>query len=637
MHSPHDDETDQTPRHSKHSARRHDVEPRYTPTHSYYYSRPYHSDEHPEVPRVKRASRQANAEDASHVSTEKVRHITKKSPSAATHSRRLEKERRDASSKLEMPRGERTPYRQPPQTPGTPPARGRYIEEIPSRSSISSMPRVRAYREDNFFESFEEDTGHKEAAPYTQDRIIVAQGRHSAISRVYEPPSSVSHRSRGRHRKRRNPFFAPLQRLGQNRPFMIITSIIIVIVIVLPILVNIIAHTRDQIVTFTGSGGSSSTIGQAGGAQSGTTSHSTTVDGILVTPTDLDHPAPPVLATSAYLLDADTGATLYAYNPNMHLPMMSTTKLMTAVLAVEKGNPDQKITINNAISNDINQLSADSSVMGVKKGETYTLRDLLYGLLLISGNDAAVAIADGISGNLPAFVALMNQRAKELGLNNTHYVNPHGLLDPNHYSSAHDLALLGKFSMSIPLIHQISGTKNYRITKSPEHAEHDMFNGNQFLWWYPGVDGGKPGWDGAQNFVQVVSCTRNNHHLIGVTMHTSDWWTDMRNLMNWGFDTFKWVSPRTADMISAIPYDTDWNYFARDQQTNTLPTADHGRYYIFTGYSISGAILTYFDKNGGLRKFGYPISLPKTENSTVLKQQFQYTGIQCDATHCSTA
>jgi D-alanyl-D-alanine carboxypeptidase len=157
-----------------------------------------------------------------------------------------------------------------------------------------------------------------------------------------------------------------------------------------------------------------------------------------------------------------------------------------------------------------------------------------------------------------------------------------------------------------------------------------MFNGNQFLWWYPGVDGGKPGWDGGSNFIQVVSVTRNHHHLIGVTMHTNDWWTDMRDLMNWGFNSFQWVSPHESDLVSPIPYDSDWNFFARDTKTVTVPTADSGRYYVYTGYSISGIILNYFDKNGGLQKFGYPESLPKATETTTVSQRFDRGTLQCD-------
>ena len=316
---------------------------------------------------------------------------------------------------------------------------------------------------------------------------------------------------------------------------------------------------------------------------------------LVIIPQDTDHPAPPVLATSAYLLDAGTNTTLYAYNPFVRLPMLSTTKLMTASLAVESGNLDQKITITNAMSSDINQLSADSALFGVKKGETYTLRDLLYGLLFVSGNDAAIAIADGLGGNLQNFVAHMNQKARQLGMYDTHFVNPHGLLDSGQYSCAHDLAILGQYSMSLPLLHTISGQNSYHIPAGGKHPERFLINENQFMWWYPGVDGGKTGYDGVKDFIQVMSVTRNNHHLIGVVMHTNNWWTDMRDLMNWGFDSFTWISPRDVDANQhPIPYDDLWNYFASDTQNVTIPTADKGRYYVYTGFSISGPIMVVF-------------------------------------------
>ncbi|WP_297156487.1 serine hydrolase, partial [Thermogemmatispora sp.] len=352
---------------------------------------------------------------------------------------------------------------------------------------------------------------------------------------------------------------------------------------------------------------------------------------LVIIPSDTDHPPPPVLATAAYLMDMDTGATLYAYNPFMHLPMLSTTKLMTALLAVEHGNLNQEVTITSALDRDIQQhISSDSSLFGLKKGETYTLRDLLYGLLLPSGNDAAVAIADAVGGSYQHFVDMMNQRARELGMYDTHYMNPSGLLATGHYSSAHDLAVLGRYTMSNPILHQIANTRMYHIPKTSQHAEHYLVNGNQFLWWYPGADGGKPGWDGNTDFVQVVSCTRNNRHLIGVTMNTKDWWTDMRDLMNWGFDNFQWISPYDVDLQHPIPYDYDWGYFVRDKKTNTLPTANHGRYYIYTGYSVSPPILNFFDKNGGLDKFGFPTSMPDYNQGNLVSQHFQKATIQCD-------
>jgi len=109
--------------------------------------------------------------------------------------------------------------------------------------------------------------------------------------------------------------------------------------------------------------------------------------------------------------------------------------------------------------------------------------------------------------------------------------------------------------------------------------------------------------------------------------------------MNWGFDTFNWISPYDVDIQHPIPFDYLWNYFAKDKKENTIPTADGGRYYIYTGFSISGPIMAYFDQSGGLKKFGYPMSLPKLSNASVISQQFEYSTIQCDLTanQCTTA
>jgi len=398
----------------------------------------------------------------------------------------------------------------------------------------------------------------------------------------------------------------------------------VIFVISTQIFINLnLNHTA---ITLSGSGNSNTKQPPAIG-QIPTNAHK-----LVIVPQDTDHPAPPVLATSAYLLDADTGTTLYAYNPFMHLPMLSTTKLMTASLAVEQGNLDQRITITNAMSNDINQLSADSALFGIKKGETYTLRDLLFGLLFVSGNDAAIAIADALGGNMQNFVAQMNQKAYQLGMYDTHFVNPHGLLDNGQYSSAHDLALLGRYSMSLPVLHKISGQNAYHIPAGGNHPERFLINENQFMWWYPGVDGGKTGYDNSKDFIQVMSVTRNHHHLIGVVMHTNNWWTDMRDLMNWGFDSFTWISPRDVDANQhPIPYDYLWNYFARDTKDVTIPTTDNGRYYIYTGFAISGPILKYFDKNGGLTKFGYPTKMPAASGAQIISQQFEHATIQCNS------
>ncbi len=621
MHTPppDDDETiDQTPEHF--SAR---TGPHYRPARSYHSSRSYYSDEHPEVPRVRRASLGLDEADLQGTSTKKATRSTNATLrlSSTEKAERVERPLRRPSS----------PSARGTRPASSSPTRNKHVEQHSRRpSSYEKLPHRRVYEEDSLA-AFDEDSGQMDAAPRSTTKIMVAQRRRSAISTVYEPPTGASpYHSKGRRTKQRNTLLTYLQRAGHNQRFMVTLSVIVILLLVAPMVIDAIANNH-QSMTLLSSGSSGSAISSiSGSAQSVTGGSSSNPHRLTIMPSDTSHPAPPVLATSAYLLDADTGVTLYAHNPFMHLPMLSTTKLMTALLAYEKGNPNQEITINNGISNNIKQLAADSSVMGIKKGETYTLRQLLYGMFLVSGNDAATAVADAIGGNLPTFVSMMNRRAAQLGLHDTHYMNPHGLLEDGHYSSAHDLAILGKVVMSIPLLHQISDTLNYTIPKTAQHAEHMMFNGNQFLWWYPGADGGKPGWDGAKDFIQVVSVTRNHHHLIGVTMNTSDWWTDMRDLMNWGFNDFQWVSPHNSDLISPIPYDSDWNFFARDTKTVTIPTSDSGRYYVYTGYGISGIVLQYFDKNGGLKKFGYPESLPATSEMTMVSQRFDHGTLQCD-------
>ncbi len=480
---------------------------------------------------------------------------------------------------------------------------------------------------------YEADTAYQR----NSRKIMVTQRQRSPI---YEPRATLP--DHPRHRQSRN-YPSPGTRKGHHyiarteRPKNVLvplagTRLITCLFLLAILVIGSIAYyaIRAQIRL----GASSTSTGLTSGTSSSSSSAPPPINPheLIITPEDSDHPAPPVYATAAYLLDADTGATLYAQNPFMHLPILSTTKLMTAVLAVEQGNPDQVITITPAIDHDVSQLSGDSALFGLKKGETYTLRDLLYGLLLVSGNDAAVAIADTIGGNLPHFVAEINQRAQQLGLNDTHYMNPHGLLETGQYSSAHNLAILGRYAFSLPLIHQISGTEQYHITQKVYHAEHFLVNGNQFLWWYPGIDAGKTGYDGQYDFVQVVSATRNNHHLIGVTIHTVDWWTDMRDLMNWGFDSFQWISPYDIDFQHPIPFDFLWNYFTGDKKENTIPTSNQGRYYIYTGFSVAGLILSYFDHGGGLMKFGYPESMATISSTLTITQTFEHATIQCDLT-----
>jgi D-alanyl-D-alanine carboxypeptidase len=560
----------------------------------------YNDDAFPHRPKVLRASRLLSPsefevrQDRSRVQEEVVERPT---------------ERRQRNTPLPGARQARKPYRSPlREETGESESVEEYRDTPPPHPAYPARPKPQS-----------RETGKIVVIPPVRRPPQRATGHATP-----QPPRARPAQGQRRQRQGQKPLLVLFQEWPYHKPAMIIVGTLVALLILVPVLSNIISSATHRTSTLVVTSAQTST-------QKGTTiTSAANPHELVIIPSDTDHPPPPVFAQSAYLLDADTGVTLYAYNPFMHLPMLSTTKLMTAVIAVQKGNPNQPITITPAIKHDIQQLSADSSIFGMKQGETYSLRDLLYGLFLVSGNDAAVAIADTIDGSQARFVADMNQHAKQLGLYDTHYVNPHGLLDPQQYSSAHDLAILARYALNISLIHQISGTEEYHIPKTATHQEHFLINENQFMWWYPGVDGGKTGYDGASDFVQVVSVTHNHHHLIGVVIHTNNWWTDMRDLMNWGFDSFTWVSPYIVDFQHPIPYDTLWNFFVKDKQDNTVPTADGGRYYIYTGYSISGPIMKYFDSSGGLKKFGYPTGMPKVPNGQTINQQFQHGTIQCN-------
>ncbi|GCE27382.1 hypothetical protein KDA_28660 [Dictyobacter alpinus] len=581
--------------------------------------------DHPEIPKIRRASRYQDP-----VAPSARR---RQSPQSAQRAR-LERPQTDMSvdedqlmrrraqlRKEQRAKGEDTTLRRPAP------------RKAPVKRGQTTVRKPKVYIDNTYDKAPDEE--FEEPHPRVQQTTTLRKPRpRRPVAAYHVPTIQESHkRIERRERRTQHALFDRFQYFLQNRPLLVTIGGILAAILILPLLISSLIRTPQTTVGHF----PNPVIGQPG-------THETPIpvdpNKIVVTPPNNGHPAPPVLASSAYLLDADTGKTLYAANPTTRIPMMSTTKLMTALLTVEKGNLDRSVTINTSMSRDLNELSADSSVMGIKPGETYTIRELMYGLMLVSGNDAAIIIADADAGSVPRFVDQMNQRAQQLGLRDTHFRNPHGLMEDGHYSSAHDLAILGEHAFNNSQIQQISATKEYHVTATRQHAEHFLQNGNQFMYWYPGVNGGKTGWDAAANFLQVISCTRNNHHLIGVVMHTVDWWTDMRDLMNWGFNTFTWISPREINAnVHAIPWAAEWTYFHSDTRERTIPMGTNGRYYVYTQYGIAGPIMSYFDKNQGLKKFGYPISEVTTASTTTISQRFERATIQCDvkSQQCKTA
>lgn len=250
-------------------------------------------------------------------------------------------------------------------------------------------------------------------------------------------------------------------------------------------------------------------------------------------------PPPHIEAAAAYVFDADTGAVFFASHPDDKRAMASCTKIMTAFVAVTHGSLDQRVTVHSDAAAYVNP---DNSYMGLKTGEILTLQDLLYGLLLPSGNDAAVAIADAIGGSQANFVAMMNQQAQSLGLTHTHFADPHGLDAPGHYTSARDLAVLAADALANPTIARIAATLHDDIPATATHSAYHLINYNSLLPGarspYPGAIGLKPGNTGGAGWCEAFAARRDGHLIVGVVLADPTWEqrnVDMHSLLDWGF------------------------------------------------------------------------------------------------------
>jgi D-alanyl-D-alanine carboxypeptidase (penicillin-binding protein 5/6) len=241
-------------------------------------------------------------------------------------------------------------------------------------------------------------------------------------------------------------------------------------------------------------------------------------------------PEPPqVNARAAIVIDMQRMQALYTKEPHARLPIASTTKIATALVAIEQADLSKEITVPPQAT------AVEPNHMGLRAGEKLTLRELLYGLMLDSGNDAAEAIAEGVAGR-ETFIKMMNDKAWSLGLENTHFTNPTGFDDPQHYSSAYDLAVLASYAMKKhPFFRELVATKRYVISPTPQHGWFGPTNLNQLLWTYQGATGIKPGWTEQANYTLVASATRGDRSVLVVVLGTNRHFTDATLLLDYGF------------------------------------------------------------------------------------------------------
>jgi D-alanyl-D-alanine carboxypeptidase (penicillin-binding protein 5/6) len=240
---------------------------------------------------------------------------------------------------------------------------------------------------------------------------------------------------------------------------------------------------------------------------------------------------PDITASVGIVVEYPSGRILYDKNMHQRRAEASTTKIMTALLVLSRTRLSDEVQI-------IDEDQVGESTMGLVPGETQTIENLLYGLMLPSGNDAAMALARYVGSTLPEpadqgpvarFVALMNRTAQQMGLADTHFVNPHGFDDPDHYTSAYDLASITWYALHDPMFNKVVSTQYW---DAPRHA---LANTNEMLIRYDGADGVKTGWTGDAGLCLVATATRGDRRLIAVELNAVRWWDDSTALLDYGF------------------------------------------------------------------------------------------------------
>lgn len=253
----------------------------------------------------------------------------------------------------------------------------------------------------------------------------------------------------------------------------------------------------------------------------------------------------------AVLIEQSSGRVLFEKGAHEKRRIASITKIMTAILAIESGKLDETVKVSK------NATRAEGSSLYLKENEEIKLRDLVYGLMLRSGNDAAVAIAEYIGGSVEGFAFLMNQRADEIGMLNSHFTNPHGLDDSkDHYSTAYDMAILTRYAMMNDTYKEIAGTEVHRAPNPTESWDRVWRNKNRLLTeLYEYSTGGKTGFTKLAKRTLVSTATKDGMDLIAVTLNGPDDWNDHINMFETAFKTFEMVQVVEKGFIAGIQSD----------------------------------------------------------------------------------
>ncbi len=294
-------------------------------------------------------------------------------------------------------------------------------------------------------------------------------------------------------------------------------------------------------------------------------------------PYDPEHPenleADQLIATSAILIEANSGEVVFEKNADQQMYPASTTKIMTAMLGLTIGKANDMMKETVTVSDEaVNLGDEDATTIPLEAGETILFEDLIFATMVRSGNEGANAIAEFISGSIPAFVDLMNETASFLGCSSTHFTNPHGLHDDNHYTTARDMAIIAKAAMEDSTFRQIAAATSYSLPPSNLHGAKTvklrdnpmMVQSENNNYFYPYANGIKTGFHSRAGRCYVGSATKDGVTLISVVFYTSSngRWTDTKKLMEYGFKQYISVTP--VELYDMNPIVLETNGFSKD-------------------------------------------------------------------------
>lgn len=274
-------------------------------------------------------------------------------------------------------------------------------------------------------------------------------------------------------------------------------------------------------------------------------------------PASADESVPRISAKGAILIEADSGRVLFEQNADRVLEPASTTKIMTAITAIESGDLGRIVTVSERAA------GTEGSSLYLNAGEKLPLIELLYGLMLQSGNDAAVAIAEAVGGDTERFVQSMNDKARELELTDTHFANPNGLHAEGHVTTARELCAIARYAMQNETFRTIVSTES-RVAENCS-VPHSFRNKNKFLSQYDGCNGVKTGYTKAAGKCLVFAAKRNGMQLLGVVLSDPVMWDDAKTLLDWGFAAF--------ELAKAVDAHEDFTVLIDESKKISLPAA----------------------------------------------------------------